>query len=496
MTSLKEDFRLKIKWISGILTSVLLLTLVSPVSAKDELELKDELIYDTLVDRYFNKKIDNDYEVNAIDPAAFNGGDFDGMASEILFVKEMGFTALSIGPVFSTATYDGKSVLDYTEFERHFGTDEEFEALVTEVHDQEMKVIVDIPTQQVNENHVWASENPAWFTENEDGSLALDTANSEVQEALISTFEEFTETYEVDGYRLQNADQLDPAFILDFSEAMKGAGSSYLLSDREMKETPGFDAVVLPGVEETLRAAYKNFDQDLTGVSAVMEQSDGKLIQVDSLLGSRFTADVVDVNGFPPTRWTLLLTQLLTMPGIPVIQYGSEAAMNGIEPTESHQILDMAVDKELVDHITDLTSLRNESEALRTGELEMLHDEDGWLVYKRSNDEETWIVAINNSSSTQNINLSADVIGEGQELRGLFESDIIRQEDNGEYRVTQDREIAEVFHVTEETSLNTAYIVTLAIMYVVFMLFLWFVWRKGKQRKADAAKQQANEKTV
>lgn len=254
--------------------------------------------------------------------------------------------------------------------------------------------------------------------------------------------------------------------------------------------------MILPGVEETLRAAYKNFDQDLTGVSSLMGQSEGKLIQVDSIFGSRFTADVVDVNGFPPTRWTLLLTQLLTMPGIPVIQYGSESAMNGTELTESHQILDMAVDKELVDHITDLTSLRNSSEALRTGELEVLHDEDGWLVYKRSNDEETWIIAINDSSSTKNINLSAEAIGEGQELRGLFESDIIRQGDNGDYRVTQDREIAEVFHVIEETKLNSAYIATLAIMYVVFMLFLWVVWRKGKQRKADAAKQRANEKTV
>lgn len=478
------------------MASLLLLTLFTPASAADERELKDELIYDVLVDRYFNKKIDNDYEVNALDPAAFSGGDFDGMASELLFVKEMGFTALSIGPVFSTATYDGKRVVDYTEFERHFGTEEEFQALVAEIHDQDMKVIVDVPTQQVSEDHVWAAENPEWFTENEDGSLALDTANPEVQEALISTFTEFSEAYQVDGFRLQNSDQLDPSFISGFSEAMKALGDSYILSDREMEETPGFDAVVLPGVEETLRAGYKNFDQDLTEISSVMQQSEDKLIQVDSLLGSRFTADIVDVNGFPPTRWTLLLTQLLTMPGIPVVQYGSESAMNGTELPESHQILDMAVDKELVDHITDLTSLRNSSEALRTGELEVLHDEDGWLVYKRSNDEETWIIAINSSSSTKSINLSADIIGDGQELRGLFEGDIIRQEDNGEYRVTQDREIAEVFHVTEETKLNSAYLATLAIMYVVFMLFLVVVWRKGKQRKADAAKQRANEKTV
>ncbi|MGB6407642.1 MAG: alpha-amylase family glycosyl hydrolase [Planococcus donghaensis] len=483
---------MKEKWISGMITAMLLLVFVQPVYAEKEYELKEELIYDVLVDRYFNKKIDNDYEVNALDPTAFNGGDFDGMASELLFVKDMGFTALSIGPVFSTETYDGKKVLDYTEFERHFGTKEEFQTLVEEIHEHNMKVIVDIPTQQVSANHVWAVENPQWFTENEDGSLAIDTSNSEVQKALITTFTEFNETYQVDGFRLQDADQVNPQFVRDFSKAMKDIRPSYILSDREMEETAGFDAVVIPGVEEALRSAYKNFDQDLTGIKTIMKQSENQLIQVDSLLGSRFTSDIVDEKGFPPTRWKLLLTQLLTMPGIPVVQYGSESAMNGVTPSESHQILDMAVDKELVDHITNLTSLRNSSEALRTGKVEVLHDEDGWLVYKRSNDDEAWVIAINNSSSTKTLNLSADVIGENQELRGLFESDIVRQEDGGDYRVTQDREIAEVFHVTEETKLNTAYIATLVIMYIVFMLFLWFVWRKGKQRKADAAKQKNN----
>lgn len=481
---------MKAKWISSIITTVLVLAIVSPAFAAEEKELKDEFIYDILIDRYFNKRIDNDFEVNALDPTTFNGGDFDGLASELLFVKKMGFTVLSIGPVFSTTTYDGKTVVDYTDFERHFGTEEEFRALVDKIHDQDMKVIVDIPTQQVSKDHVWAKEHPEWFTDNEDGSLALNTANSEAQQALIETFTKFSDTYKVDGFRLQDADQLDGAFIQAFSKAIKEVRDSYMLSDREMVETAGFDAVVLPGIEETLRAGYKNFDQGLTDVATLMQQSEGKLIQVDSLIGSRFTADVVDVNGFPPTRWTLLLTQLLTMPGIPVIQYGSESAMNGIDPAESHQILDLAVDKELVDHITDLTTLRNTSEALRTGELTMLHEDDDWLVYERSNDEERWIIAINNSSSTKTFTLSSDVIGKGQQLRGLFESDIIREE-NGEYRITQDREIAEVFHVTEETKLNSAYIATLAIMYLVFMLFLWIVWRKGKQRKADAAKERA-----
>nr|WP_316047391.1 alpha-amylase family glycosyl hydrolase [Planococcus glaciei] len=62
----------------------------------------------------------------------------------------MGFTVLSIGPVFSSATYDGQQVLDYNEFERHFGTKEEFKTLLEEVHDQDIKVMVDVPTQNLS----------------------------------------------------------------------------------------------------------------------------------------------------------------------------------------------------------------------------------------------------------------------------------------------------------------------------------------------------------
>jgi len=122
---------------------------------------------------------------------------------------------------------------------------------------------------------------------------------------------------------------------------------------------------------------------------------------------------------------------------------------------------------------------------LRTGELEVLQGEGGWLVYKRSNDEETWIVAINNTSATQNISLPADKVGSDKELRGLFANDIVRQKANGEYLITMDRETAETFHVIEERGFNKAYIAALIVLYVVFLVFLRIVWKKGRQRKAD-----------
>lgn len=477
---------MKAKWLTGILSGILAIGLIQPAAfAEEEQTIEDEIIYDVLVDRFFNKQIENDFEVDARNPEAFNGGDFGGVIEQLQHIKDMGFTVLSIGSVFATDTYDGKKVLDYHQLERHFGTEEELKEVVEKTHELDLKLMVDVPTQQVSNNHIWAAENPRWFSENEDGTLALDTSNPEVQDELIATMTEFINTYKVDGLRLSDADQLDPLFIEKFSEAMKEIRNVYLINDVEMEETPGFDAMILPGAEETLRTSYKNFGADSTGMGDLIEAGEGDLIRIDSLLGSRFVSDVVAERGFPPTRMRVIFSQLLTMPGIPVVQYGSETAMSGETPQESHQILDLSVDEELIEHISDLNSLRNSSEALRTGDTEIILEEPNWLVYKRSNDEETWIVAMNNSAETKTINIPADVIGSDKELRGLFESDIIRQEANGDYRITLDREIGETFHVIEETGLNKAYLAALAILYLVFMAFLWIVWKKGKQRKAN-----------
>src|SRR5690606_32014486 len=133
-------------------------------------------------------------------------------------------------------------------------------------------------TQNLSKDHVWAAENPEWFKENEDGTLALDTANSDVQEALIETFSKFVEEYEVDGLKLQNADQLDAVFIKDFSSAIKEVRGIYLINDVEMEPAEGLDALVLPGAEEVLRNSYNQFDQGSSQVPAVIEESDGHLV--------------------------------------------------------------------------------------------------------------------------------------------------------------------------------------------------------------------------
>jgi hypothetical protein len=174
------------------------------------------------------------------------------------------------------------------------------------------------------------------------------------------------------------------------------------------------------------------------------------------------------------------------MPGIPVIQYGSEIAVNGRTAPDTHPILDLGVDEELIDHIANLTSLRNQSAALRTGSMEVLHEEDGWFVYKRSNEEEAWIIAINNSSSTQSLTLPASVVGDDKELRGLFENNIARQDEEGNYRITLDRELGEAFNIIEQKGFNKAYIAALVVLYISFLTFLFLAWRRGRKKKKAA----------
>lgn len=477
---------MKGKWFLAMVIGILLVSLVNPAAAKEEKSLQDEIIYDLLVDRYFNKVIQNDYEVDSRDLTAFNGGDFKGLASEMQYIKDMGFTMVSIGPVFSTATYDGKQVINYQQLERHFGTEEEFKEAIDKIHELDMKVIIDLPTQRVSKEHVWNKENPEWFIENKDGTMALDTSNTDVQKKLIDRFSVFVEEYEIDGIRLQTADQLDEDFINQFSKTLKGIRDVYVISDLEMKSQSGLDAVVKPGIEDDLQGSYKNFDPISMTSPDFERTAEGQLTRVDSLLSARFTYNIVEVKGFPPTRWKLLMFQLMTMPGIPIVQYGSEIAVNGSAPPESHPILNMGVDEELIDHITNLTSLRNDSEALRAGETEVLHETDGWLVYKRSNREESWIIAINNSSTTKSLTLPAEVVGDEKEMRGLFENQVVRQNDDGTYQITVDRELGEAFNVIEPRGINLAYFAALTLVVTLFLSFLFLAWRRGKKR--DSAK--------
>ncbi|MFC4353617.1 alpha-amylase family glycosyl hydrolase [Chryseomicrobium palamuruense] len=427
-----------------IILAFVLLSFSVPVQASAAMQ--GESIYDLLVDRYFNQTNQNDIDANTQDPAAFAGGDFLGIINRLDHIKDMGFTYISMGPVFETSDYKGSSITNYSTVAPHFGTVEDFKHLLETLQSQNMKAMIDLPLAQA-------------------------------EEAEFSEMKQFLETFPVDGVKLTGISENTSPRLASFIEEINTDELDVIAleeSDLPVDVTYSEERV------NAFQQAFKTTDQPTEGLEGLASTD---LLAIDTLASNRFTYVSTEENMFPPTRVKMAVGALLTLPGVPLMTYGTEIAMNGNSDETSHQIMNFRVDEDIMLFIEDLQTIRNQSQALQVGDMEMLENDNGYMVFKRSTEEESFIVVINNTSATQTFTASEELIGKDKELRGLFEQDIVRQDADGNYKLVLDREIVELYHVKEDSGLNMAYIVAMIIAYALFLAFIYLVWRKGKQKQ-------------
>ncbi|HEY5704705.1 MAG TPA: alpha-amylase family glycosyl hydrolase [Terrimicrobiaceae bacterium] len=123
--------------------------------------IQDDVIYFVLPDRFFNADTANDrggyqgdkfsHGFDPTDKAFYHGGDLKGLTAKLDYLKEMGITAIWMGPIFKnkpvqgdSAGYHGYWTIDFTKVDSHFGTNEDLKTLVKEAHRRGMKVFFDI----------------------------------------------------------------------------------------------------------------------------------------------------------------------------------------------------------------------------------------------------------------------------------------------------------------------------------------------------------------
>ncbi|WP_230875016.1 alpha-amylase family glycosyl hydrolase [Lysinibacillus cavernae] len=480
------------KWISATAASLLLATSfvsTTPVAHADEkatTSMAEESIYDLLVDRFFNGSGTNDFDTNTQDPSKFAGGDFTGLQDKLKFIGEMGFTIVSIGPIFSTEKYDGSLLTSYTTIERHFGTTEEFQSVVEAYKAKNMSIMVDFPLNNVSPNHEWAKDSSKadWITSTNNGQVQWDLSNKAVQEALIQSATEFVSTYDVGGIRLTNIAEADKEFVNAMIAALKETKASlYVIANEE--SDADFDATFSPAAADVYRNIFKNVDMDS---SKLMEPFTGEKptqIMVDSLETHRFTFDSATENMFPPTRLKMAMGALFMLPGIPVVQYGTEIAMNGETKPDTHQLYNFKTDEELIDYIKNVQSLRNKSATLRNGDFEVITNENGLLVFTRTSDEEKWVIMVNNTAKTQRVDLTPEQLGEGKMLNGILHEEKVRINEKEVYPVILNREMVEIYQVRNDEGLNMPYMVALGLVWVIFIGFVVIIIKRGKVRRKE-----------
>ena len=93
----------------------------------------------------------------------FFGGDLQGIREKIPYLKELGVTALYLNPVFYAPSVHKYDCLDYYHTDPHFGGDEALAELSAALHENGMKLILDISINHTGIAHKWFNRDGIWF---------------------------------------------------------------------------------------------------------------------------------------------------------------------------------------------------------------------------------------------------------------------------------------------------------------------------------------------
>lgn len=492
-----------------------------PVGAveKEERKWQDETIYFLMVDRFNNGDSTNDFKINADDSLSYHGGDFQGIIDQLDYLKEMGFTAIWLTPIFDNADkgYHGYWINDFYKTEEHFGSMDTFKKLVNEAHNRDMKVILDFVANHVSPSHPWVTdpEKKSWFHQNKEitnwekqqdiengwiyGLPDLAQENPEVENYLLDAAEWWIKETDIDGYLLDAVKHVPLTFWEKLAKRVKETKEDFYLIGEVWENDPnyiakydkaGIDGFVDYPLYEHLRTAFAKPDQTLNWLFTNYKRNE-VLYEEPYLMGTfidnhdtpRFTQDIAQNNQNPGTRWKLALTYMYTTPGIPIVYYGSEIALNGGDDPDNRRQMNFRTDEELIDYIKKIGELRGQLPSLTRGTMELLHEGEGMAVYKRVYQDEVSIIALNNTSKTQNVTLTSKELEPGKELRGLLENDLVRSEDD-RYELIIDREKAEIYVLAEKTGLNIPYLSVMGAVYALFFVFIFFIWKRSKKKRA------------
>lgn len=104
------------------------------------------------------KRADISYQLLVYSFADSDGdgcGDLNGVTSKLDYLQQMGVGAIWLSPIHPAMSYHGYDVTDYTAVNPQYGTMADFERLVSEAHQRNIKVYLDYVMNHTGKDHPW-----------------------------------------------------------------------------------------------------------------------------------------------------------------------------------------------------------------------------------------------------------------------------------------------------------------------------------------------------
>ncbi len=89
-------------------------------------------------------------------------GDLKGIMSKLTYVKSLGVNAIWLNPCFESTFFDaGYDVVDYYKIAPRYGTNKDMENLISNAHNKDLKVILDLVAGHTSIEHKWFKSSSA-----------------------------------------------------------------------------------------------------------------------------------------------------------------------------------------------------------------------------------------------------------------------------------------------------------------------------------------------
>ena len=382
-------------------------------------------------------------------------------------IKEIGCTALYIGPLFESVGH-GYETTDYKKLDSRLGTNEDLTNFVKACHDKGIRVIFDgvfnhtgrdffafkdIQKNRENSPYVnwYCNVNFGGNTEYNDGFsyenwggynllVKLNQRNPEVQNYICDVIRFWVSEFDIDGIRLDAADVLD----FDFMRVLRHTADEVKKDFWLMGEVIHGDysrwvngqtlhSVTNYALHKALYSGHNdhNYFEIAHTVKYLQNMGDLDLYNfVDNHDVERIHTKLQNKAHFAPVH-----VLLYTLPGVPSIYYGSEFGIDGKKEKFSDASLRPALDlKDYADAVTKnpctaliaaLGKVRQGTPALSYGSYSELALTNRQFAFARDLEGVRVIVTVNNDDSEAEMNLPT---GSADEYVGALTGKKVRVE--------------------------------------------------------------------
>lgn len=89
-------------------------------------------------------------------------GDLPGIISKLDYLKNLGVDVIWLSPFYASPNSDnGYDISDYQQVMKEFGTMEDFDELLKEAHQRNLKIIIDMVVNHTSDEHIWFKKSKA-----------------------------------------------------------------------------------------------------------------------------------------------------------------------------------------------------------------------------------------------------------------------------------------------------------------------------------------------